>query len=155
MTWGNQAPAQYTARLSGSNIKMQTDIVGQHGVVNNDLPYVSGTTSDKVSFGRIKGEGTFCSLTRYTSSNSQKRILLGGKPGGASNWLHGHWGGFAGTAYYSGWVFRNSGVCDSKNQLGSNVLAERGYPRLHQRQTNNDRYGDNSSKGRIRCLHQS
>ena len=95
-TWGNQAPAQYTARLSGSNIKMQTDIVGQHGVVNNDLPYVSGTTSDKVSFGRIKGEGTFCSLTRYTSSNSQKRILLGGKPGGASNWLHGHWEGFCG-----------------------------------------------------------
>ena len=27
------------------------------------------------------------------------------------------------------------------------MLAERGYPRLHQRQTNNDCYGDNSSKG--------
>ena len=52
-----------------------------------------------ISFGAvIQNEFTVCSVTRYTGG-TKGRILNGG----VSNWLHGHWWGRAGVAYYNGW----------------------------------------------------
>jgi len=60
---------------------------------------LSGTTSSQIAFGPvIKSEFTVCSVTRYTGGRKQ-RILNGG----GANWLHGHWRGNAGVAYYEGW----------------------------------------------------
>ena len=58
----------------------------------------SGTTSSAIAFGAvIKSEFTVCSVTRYTGG-AKKAILQG-----STNWLHGHWSGHAGVAYYHGW----------------------------------------------------
>ena len=40
---------------------------------------------------------TVCSLTRYTGG-TKRRIL-----NAQNNWLHGHWNGMTGVAYYEGW----------------------------------------------------
>ena len=64
-----------------------------------DQPFVKGSVDAAVSFGKIKGHGTFCSKTRYTST-TRGRIL-----NGDGNWLHGHHAGRAGVAHYDdGWV---------------------------------------------------
>ena len=58
-----------------------------------------GTTSSKVSFGRvIASPFTICSVTRYAGSS--KHRILDGKQ---SNWLHGHHHLKRGVAYYEGW----------------------------------------------------
>ena len=60
---------------------------------------LSGTTSSAIAFGAvIKSEFTVCSVTRYTGG--AKGLIL---QGGPNNWLHGHWAGRAGVAYYDGW----------------------------------------------------
>lgn len=60
----------------------------------------TGTTATAYTFGDILTDHyTICSMTRYTGSY-KKRILTGTK----TNWLHGHWSGRAGVAYYGGWV---------------------------------------------------
>ena len=52
-----------------------------------------------ISFGPvIPSAFTVCSVTRYTGG-AKGRILNGG----GKNWLHGHWAGHAGVAYYEGW----------------------------------------------------
>ena len=59
---------------------------------------LSGTTSSVIDFGAvIQSEFTVCSVTRYTGG-AKERIL-----NGDANWVHGHWGGRAGVAYYEGW----------------------------------------------------
>lgn len=47
---------------------------------------------------------TICSGTRY-SGGHHERILTGSDV----NWLHGHWGGRAGIAYFEGWLDTNDG----------------------------------------------
>ena len=69
-------------------------------------PFVKGSTLSKMSFGTIKGSGTFCSKTRYTGA-TKGRIL-----NGDGNWLHGHWNGRAGIAHYDGWVGSASNAVD-------------------------------------------
>ncbi|EJK70530.1 hypothetical protein THAOC_08100, partial [Thalassiosira oceanica] len=60
---------------------------------------VKGTTASKIDFGYvIKTTFTICSVTRYTDG-TQERILNGN-----FNWLHGHWEGSAGVAFYGSWV---------------------------------------------------
>jgi hypothetical protein len=46
---------------------------------------------------------TICSVTRY-SGNAKGRIL----DGEGANWLHGHYNGKAGVAYYNGWATSDS-----------------------------------------------
>ena len=69
-----------------------------HGAANQVLA-LSGTTSSVIDFGAVIGSSfTVCSVTRYTGG-AKERILQGG----GKNWLHGHWRGNAGVAYYEGW----------------------------------------------------
>ena len=92
------AVGSYVASSVGTTA-VKTDSVGTHGLLENDVEYLSGTTSTQISFGQIKGPGTFCSMTRYTGAT--KRLLL---TGDGNYWLHGHWHGRAGVAHYGGWV---------------------------------------------------
>ena len=58
-----------------------------------------------VAFGPvIKSEFTVCSVTRYTGG-AKKRILQG-----STNWMHGHYYGQAGVAYYYGWKTSTTGT---------------------------------------------
>jgi hypothetical protein len=79
------------------------------------------TTSSAISFGAvIPSEFTVCSVTRYTGS-AKRRIL----DGAGANWLHGHYYGNAGVAYYEGWKTANqNNVSPNTNWLvmcGSNA----------------------------------
>lgn len=106
----------YVGTFSGTAVTVDTDAAGTNGAVNQDQPYLSGTTASKVAFGEIKGAGSFCSKTRYTGS-AKMRILQGQ----THNWLHGHyatgdgdiWG--PGVAYYQKWII------DSQELLGPNT----------------------------------
>jgi hypothetical protein len=44
------------------------------------------------------GSWTFCTTSKYDSGR-RGRIFTGGN----NNWLHGHWGGNAGSSYHQGW----------------------------------------------------
>ena len=84
------------AALSGSGLAELRS--AGHGAVA-EVVALSGTTASVVSFGTVvSSDFTICSATRYTGG-TQRRILQGGDGG---NWLHGHWGGLAGVAYYWG-----------------------------------------------------
>merc|ERR1740136_639767 len=95
-TGGDCSGNDNTAALSGSGLSESSS--AGHGATSVVLA-LSGNTSSAIAFGAvIKSEFTVCSVTRYTGGAKQ-RILQGGP----SNWLHGHWGGNAGVAYYVGW----------------------------------------------------
>eukprot|EP00964_Phaeocystis_antarctica_P058418 scaffold34652_cov69-Phaeocystis_antarctica.AAC.2 len=85
-----------TATLSGSGLAESRS--AGHGATSEVLA-LSGTPSSVIAFGAvIQSEFTVCSVTRYTGGAKQ-RILQGE----GANWLHGHYGGAAGVAYYEGW----------------------------------------------------
>lgn len=60
---------------------------------------VRGNTNSRITFGpgSIPPTFTICSVSRYNGP-SRGRII-----NGDSNWLHGHWAGYVGVAYYEGW----------------------------------------------------
>jgi len=70
------------------------------------VPYISGTTATTMLWpsGSIPTNFTICSITRYSGS-TYRRILntTGYTNGVGNNWLHGHWDGLRGVAYYEGW----------------------------------------------------
>jgi len=105
----NQWPStvgNYKGTFSGTAVTVEADAAGTFGVINQNQPYLKGTTNSKVAFGEIQGAGSFCAKTRYTG-NTRKRIFDGEMP---KNWLHGHWGGNAGVAHYEGWITGQTGV---------------------------------------------
>ena len=63
--------------------------------------YLQGSTqNNRMNFGDIVGSTfTLCTTSRYNGRN-RKRIFVGSR----RNWLHGHWGGRVGMAYYNGWI---------------------------------------------------
>ena len=64
-----------------------------------EVAALSGTTSSQISFGAIiESSFTVCSVTRYTGGSKARILNAGG-----ANWLHGHYNGLAGVAYYNGW----------------------------------------------------
>ena len=67
------------------------------------IPYISGTTTSRLIWpaGSIPTNFTVCSITRYTNTDSSKRLRILTSTG--INWLHGHWGNKRGLAYYEGW----------------------------------------------------
>ena len=86
-TWTSSV-GEYVATGSGVPATLSADAAGFYGAsASNAQPYVRGSTESKMSFGQIKGTGTFCSMTRYTGT-TRRRIL-----NGDGNWLHGHHGG--------------------------------------------------------------
>merc|ERR1719149_225310 len=94
-TWQDCTGNGNTAALSGSGLAESRS--AGHGATSEVLA-LSGTTSSAIAFGAvIKSSFTLCSVTRYTGG--AKTRILQGSP---KNWLHGHWGGRAGVAYYEG-----------------------------------------------------
>ena len=86
------------ATMIGNDFKFVEDT--GHGA-QKQVWALEGTTSDVINFGAvIKDHFTICSVTRYTGSANQNRILQGK----GRNWLHGHHNGNAGVAYYDGWT---------------------------------------------------
>jgi len=114
-TWQDCSGNGNTATLSGSGLGESRE--EGHGATSEVLA-LSGTTSSQIAFGAvIQSEFTLCSVTRYTGG-AKGRIL----DGGGANWLHGHWNGNAGVAWYvDGWktaVQENGGspfvvMCDA------------------------------------------
>ena len=95
-TWQDCSGNGKTATFSGSGLAESRS--AGHGATSEVLA-LSGTTSSVIAFGAvIQSSFTVCSVTRYTGG-AKGRILNGG----GANWLHGHWGGNAGVAYYQGW----------------------------------------------------
>ena len=100
---GNAPPAQITG--TGAVVKTQSG----HGAAE-EVTALHGGTSTKVDFGSDplpQGSFAICSATRYTGANKARVLQAKGL-----NWLHGHWNGYAGVAYYDDWVTAATG---SKN----------------------------------------
>merc|ERR1712086_494062 len=94
-TWQDCTGNGNTAALSGSGLAESRS--AGHGATSEVLA-LSGSTSSVIAFGPvIKSEFTVCSVTRYTGG-TKGRILQG-----STNWLHGHWSGWAGVAHYERW----------------------------------------------------
>jgi hypothetical protein len=54
----------------------------------------------KISWGNIvAGTMTLCTTSMYTPGGRMGRVFRGGR----SNWLHGHWNGWARSVHYDGW----------------------------------------------------
>jgi len=87
----------------GGDVNVRTDEPGQDGAVGA-VRCLYGDHNAQFTFGDnvVPTTFTMCSLTRYTTTDGryQKRILIGG-PG---NFLHGHWMGLRGVAYYDNWM---------------------------------------------------
>ena len=81
--------------MSGSGLA-ESRSAGHGGA--SEVLALSGTTSSVISFRAVvQSSFTVCSVTRYTGG--AKKAILGGQ----GDWLHGHWSGNAGVAYYPGW----------------------------------------------------
>jgi hypothetical protein len=97
MVWGDVSGngRHGTATGSGFSVGCETNQNGQRGTVCS----VRGNTNSRITFGALTIPSTFtiCSISRYAGP-SRGRIL-----NGDSNWLHGHWAGNVGVAYYEGW----------------------------------------------------
>ena len=77
-----------------------TKTTGSGNGADSSITYISGATTTTISWptGSIPEKFTILSLTRYTAG-TKGRILQSSY----GNWLHGHWNGLRGVAYYEGW----------------------------------------------------
>jgi mucin-19 len=88
------------------------------------VSYIGGTTTSSLTWpaGSIPANFTICSITRYTGSTNNRRILQTAN----GNWLHGHWNAYRGVCFYEGWMTQNAqGVGTQTNWLvacGKNVV---------------------------------
>ena len=118
-TWPNAVQGGTSATLSGNGLRRESK--SGHGALGV-VTALEGTTADSINFGNvIKNVFTICSVTRYTGG--AKGRLLNGK---GLNWLHGHYWGKAGVAYYNKWVTKGGGtnvapVTDWVVMCGSNA----------------------------------
>ncbi|CAE7327735.1 unnamed protein product [Symbiodinium microadriaticum] len=96
----NSAVGSWQARVTrGSPTKK---VEAGHGATS-PVAYLSGDAHTGIDFGVImKPDFTICSVTRYLGGTN-KRILQHNHP----NWLHGHWGGAVGVAFYGDWVYQH------------------------------------------------
>ncbi len=102
---GNGRDAAATSVLSSSGSGYGASV---------SIPYIYGSTTSTIVWpsGSIPTSFTICSLTRYTGG-TRGRILS--SPNG--NWLHGHWAGNRGNAFYEGWKTVLTNVNDLDNWL--------------------------------------
>ena len=102
-TWQDCSGNDMTATFSGSGLA-ELRSTG-HGATSEVLA-LSGTTSSVIAFGAvIQSSFTVCSVTRYTG-DTKGRILHGV----GANWLHGHYEGSAGVAFYKAWMTDGNNV---------------------------------------------
>jgi hypothetical protein len=77
------------------------------------IPYINGTTSSTITWpdGSIPTTYTICSITRYTGSANNGRILVNANANQAAvNFLHGHWANKRGVAHYNAWKTAQTSV---------------------------------------------
>jgi hypothetical protein len=86
--------AKYDVRLGGGGA--HADYLGLHG---------DAVTGQRLSFGDIaRSGGTLCTTSKYEPGGQQGRIFNGAR----SNWLHGHWLGYAKVFFNDGWYTQNT-----------------------------------------------
>lgn len=128
---------------------------------------ISGNTASTVTWplGSIPTTFTILSLTRYTGPTNRR--ILSSKTG---NWLHGHWGGGRGNAFYEGWLTTTSNkgtltnwLCFIGKNSGStpnNILADGtgignatgGSGNNYQMAINNIAYTSETSNWSLSCV---
>ena len=85
------------ATISGSGLSNTT---GSGSGATATIPYMTGTTSTKISWpsGSVASTFTICSITRY-NGGTKRRVF----DGSGINFFHGHSEGKSGVAYYNSW----------------------------------------------------
>ena len=68
---------------------------------SGNIPIIRGGPTSTITWptGSIPTNFTICSITRYTTTGTKKRIF----DAFGANWLHGHYAGVAGLAFYGNW----------------------------------------------------
>jgi peptidoglycan/LPS O-acetylase OafA/YrhL len=98
-TWPESSGANLAAATcSGCGV-----VISSGNGLLQDRVVLSGPASAWVDFGNIipqQPEYTVCSATRYRDGEANGRLLNGD----GANWVHGHWGGRPGVAFYEGWL---------------------------------------------------
>ena len=90
---------------TGMNVESSGEITYNASVSGNGsnvgIPSISGEKSSWLRWpvGSIPNNFTVCSITRYTTTTGNDRILTSGK---SVNWLHGHYQNKRGFAFYEG-----------------------------------------------------
>ena len=81
---------------------INTDISSGHGA-NGNIKSISGSTSTFIEWpsNSIPEKYTICSISRYTGTDNNKRILTARNATSTNDWIHGHKGGKRGVVYYS------------------------------------------------------
>ena len=128
--WGKYSASSWN---SGTNILTDLTGNGRNATTTNvssgtasgngataSIPYIGGTTTGTVLWptSSIGSTFTLATITRY-SGTTKGRVLHGV----VSNWLHGHWSGLRGVAFYEGWKTAQTSVgtqTDWLNMVGTN-----------------------------------
>ena len=112
-SWDAGANVWYDVSGNGFHSNTATGtITAVSDTASGGLNYLSGGTADSICLSDsdiIATTFTICSLSKYINATNRQRIIRGRD----TNWLHGHWGGRAGVAYYgdgSGWQVSASSI---------------------------------------------
>ena len=116
--------------IEGYSIKNTVHRVVAAGYgADRPVTYIKGNHLSSFRFGQagevLKPTFTICSVTRY-AGGQRKRILQADQ----ANWLHGHWGGSSGVAFYQAWVTpsgKNNDTYDWVVLCGSNGASTKLY----------------------------
>ena len=116
--------------IEGYSIKNTVHRVVAAGYgADRPVTYIKGNHLSSFRFGQagevLKPTFTICSVTRY-AGGQRKRILQADQ----ANWLHGHWGGSSGVAFYQAWVTpsgKNLATYDWVVLCGSNGASTKLY----------------------------
>lgn len=117
--WTNRGTGPAIDNLVQAGSVTKVDESGHGAAVA--VPSVKGTYATQLDFGDIVSSTfTICSTTRYTNTDFtyMKRILAGK----GHNWLHGHWAGRAGAAYYGGAVWNTDHTINDRIMPRQNWL---------------------------------
>jgi len=88
------------AVITGPIIKASA---GGFGAAANNINYISGNTSTVIEWApnSIPYNSTICSITRYTGSTNNKRILTARNATPENDWIHGHQSGKRGIVFHN------------------------------------------------------
>ena len=77
---------------------------------NGSIKSISGTSSSFIEWpaNSIPEKFTICSITRYTGTENNKRILTARNATSTDDWIHGHKGGKRGVVYYTDYKTNSS-----------------------------------------------
>jgi hypothetical protein len=117
----SQESGTWKSQLNGNTVALSNidPVVDPPGTAGNSVPisYISGSMYTKVIFPEVysgMSQMSICTVTRYTSNFAIFRQRIFQPYKSAANWLHGHWSGNSGVAYYSGWLSMSLGTTATK-----------------------------------------